>query len=181
MSTGEQDLETPSSTDVATRRIRRPRQRRSTKLDIEVQISDVGPCKKHLKVAIAHGEIERQFKESIGTLQEAKPQVPGFRPGRAPRQLVEKRFRKEVSGQVKSTLLIAALEQIDEDYKLNPITQPTLDMAAIELPEEGPMRVRDGRRSPARLRPAELQGPEGQAAGQDHHRRRRREPADPVP
>ena len=65
--------------------------------------------------------------------------VPGFRPGRAPRQLVEKRFRKQVADQVKSTLLMAALEQLDEDYKLNPITQPKLDVEAIELPDEGPM------------------------------------------
>src|SRR5260370_2314791 len=65
--------------------------------------------------------------------------VPGFRPGPAPRQLVEKRFRKQVAGQVKSVLLMSCLEQIDEDYKLNPISQPELDVEAIELPEDGPM------------------------------------------
>ena len=65
--------------------------------------------------------------------------VPGFRPGRAPRQLVEKRFRKQVAGQVKSTLLMACLEQLDEEHKLNPISQPELDVEAIELPEDGPM------------------------------------------
>jgi trigger factor len=137
MSTGEQDLEAPTGTEVATQDPGVEAEKH--KLDLDVQISDVGPCKKHLKVAIAHAEIDRQFKESLGTLKR-EAQVPGFRPGRAPRQLVEKRFRKEVSGQVKSTLLMAALEQIDEDYKLNPITQPTLDVTAIELPDEGPMR-----------------------------------------
>ncbi|GAC1451104.1 MAG: hypothetical protein NVSMB9_36000 [Isosphaeraceae bacterium] len=35
---------------------------------------------------------------------------------------------------------MSALEQIDEDYKLSPITSPTLDVEAIELPEDGPMR-----------------------------------------
>ena len=65
--------------------------------------------------------------------------VPGFRPGRAPRQLVIKRFQKQVSEQVKSKLLMASLEQIDKDYELDPITQPKLDVAAIELPEDGPM------------------------------------------
>ncbi len=67
-------------------------------------------------------------------------QVPGFRPGHAPRGLVEKRFRKEVANQVKSALLMASLEQLDEDYKLNPISQPNLDVAAIELPDDGPMK-----------------------------------------
>ena len=65
--------------------------------------------------------------------------MPGFRPGHAPRQLVEKRFRKEVAGQVKSALLMASLEQIDADHNLNPITQPKLDLEAIKLPDDGPM------------------------------------------
>ena len=35
---------------------------------------------------------------------------------------------------------MASLEQIDEDYQLNPITQPKLDVEAIRLPEDGPMK-----------------------------------------
>jgi len=108
------------------------------KLDLDVQITEVGPCKKHLKVTIARPEVERQFDESIGSMKK-EAAVPGFRPGRAPRQLVQKRFRKQVSEQVKSSLLMACLEQLDEDYDLNPITQPQLDLGAIELPEDGPM------------------------------------------
>ncbi len=109
------------------------------KLDLDVQITDAGPCKKHLKVAIARADIDRQFEASLGEVKK-EAAVPGFRPGRAPRGLVERRFRKEVSGQVKSTLLMASLEQIDEDYKLNAISQPNLDVEAIDLPDEGPMR-----------------------------------------
>ena len=138
MSTGEHDLDTDSGTtlenagDEVT-----PAPKR--KLDLDVQISDVGPCKKHLKVAIGKSEIDRQFDESLRTMKK-EAAVPGFRPGRAPRQLIEKRFRKQVAEQVKSTLLMSALEQLDEEYKLNPITQPNLDLEAIQLPEDGPMR-----------------------------------------
>jgi trigger factor len=114
-----------------------PAQETKRKLEIDVQIEDAGPCKKHLKVTVPRTEIERQFTDSLGNLQR-DAQVPGFRPGRAPRQLVEKRFRKQVSEQVKSALLMASLEQIDQDYQLNPITQPNLDVGAITLPDEGP-------------------------------------------
>ncbi len=93
------------------------------KLAIDVQIQDVGPCKKHLKVNVPRSEIDAQFEESLGSFQR-DAQVPGFRPGRAPRQLVVKRYRKQVGEQVKSALLMAALQQIDDDYELNPITQP---------------------------------------------------------
>ncbi|MDX2035475.1 MAG: trigger factor [Isosphaeraceae bacterium] len=108
------------------------------KLAYEVAIDEVGPCRKHLKVSIAREEIERQFTESLGEMTK-EAHVPGFRPGHAPRRLVERKFRKEVAGQVKSVLLMAALEQIEEDHKLEAITQPELDVEAIELPESGPL------------------------------------------
>ncbi|CAN5755239.1 trigger factor [soil metagenome] len=108
------------------------------RLDLDVQIADSGPCKKHVKVTIPRSDIERQFEDSLGNIKK-EAQVPGFRPGRAPRSLVQRRFRKEMADQVKSTLLVAALEQLDEDHQLNPISQPELDLGTIELPEEGPM------------------------------------------
>jgi trigger factor len=107
-------------------------------LEMDVDITDVGPCKKHLKVSIARSEIDRQYQESLEKLRK-EAVVPGFRPGHAPRQLVVKRFKKQVSEQVKSALLMASLEQLDKERRLDPITQPQLDIAAIELPEEGPM------------------------------------------
>src|SRR4051812_22486792 len=131
MSTGEHEHDSPVTTS--------EEETAKRKLDLDVQMSDVGPCKKHLKVSIARPEIERQFDESLGTMKR-EAAVPGFRPGRAPRQLVQKRFRKQVAEQVKSTLLMGCLEQLDEQYDLKPITQPKLDLETIELPDEGPLR-----------------------------------------
>ena len=108
------------------------------KLELEVSITDAGPCKKHLKITIPRSEIDHQYEESLESLRKDAA-VPGFRPGRAPRQLIVKRFRKQVSQQVKSNLLMSSLDQIDKDYKLEPIVQPRLDIEAIEIPENGPM------------------------------------------
>jgi trigger factor len=133
MSTGE-DVETPVGTEVASSDEVEAKKR----LDLDVQISDVGPCKKHIKVTIPRTDIEKHFDESVGTMVK-EAIVPGFRPGHAPRKMVENRFRKQIAGQVKQTLIMATLEQIDEEHKLNPISQPTLDIEAIELPTDGPM------------------------------------------
>lgn len=108
------------------------------KLELSVAITDSGPCKKHVKITIPREEIDRQFDESLKTVRK-EAAMPGFRPGRAPRSLVQKRYRKELAGQVKSTLLMACMEQIDEDYKLNPISQPNLDLEAMDLPQDGPL------------------------------------------
>ena len=134
MSTEEQDTEAGTTVAVGDEPAAEPKR----KLEMQVDISEAGPCKKHVKVSIPRSEIERQFTESLNDFGKDVA-VPGFRPGRAPRQLVIKRFKKQVSEQVKSSLLVASLGQLDEDYELNPITQPKLDLAAIELPEDGPM------------------------------------------
>ncbi|HSU84910.1 MAG TPA: trigger factor, partial [Thermoanaerobaculia bacterium] len=63
MSTGE-DLETPATSEDASTAVET-----KAKLDLDVQISDVGPCKKHLSVAIARAEVTRQFDESLGTMK----------------------------------------------------------------------------------------------------------------
>jgi trigger factor len=134
MSTEEQDRQGGSTATAGDE----PAEGSKRKLEMQVDISDVGPCKKHVKVSIPRAEIERQFNDSLNEFGKDVA-VPGFRPGRAPRQLVIKRFKKQVGDQVKSSLLMASLEQLDEDYQLDPITQPQLDVAAIELPEDGPM------------------------------------------
>ncbi|HEV3163612.1 MAG TPA: trigger factor, partial [Isosphaeraceae bacterium] len=150
MSTGEHDHETSASTTIdeaaqagaaagAPPEGEEPEAEAKPKLELEVQITDSGPCKKHVKVAVSRADIERQFNDSIGELKR-EAMIPGFRPGHAPKQLVQKRFRKEVGGQVKSALLLASMEQLDKDYKINPIAQPEIDVEAIELPETGPMR-----------------------------------------
>jgi len=144
MSTGAHDSDSPVGTaDENENDIEKPgatagEEPAKPKIDLEVEISQVGPCKKHVTIAIPRAEVTKQFEDSLGSMKrDAK--IPGFRPGHAPLSLIEKRFRKEVSDQVKTTLVMTALEQLDSDYKLKPITQPQLDVGAIKLPDEGPL------------------------------------------
>jgi trigger factor len=108
------------------------------KLALDVQIETVGPCKRHIQISIPREDIEAQYSEAFDELVE-NAAVPGFRPGHAPRRLIERRFRKEVADQVKGSLLMASLEQVSDEHKLAVISEPDLDPSAIELPDEGPM------------------------------------------
>ena len=78
MSTGEHDLETPTSTEAVTEGAEG--EATPKRFDLVVHIDDVGPCKKDLKVEIARTEVEHQFEESLGKMQKDML-VPGFRPG----------------------------------------------------------------------------------------------------
>ncbi len=108
----------------------------SKKLNISVDINDIGSCRKHVAVRIPREEIDRISQEVITELRE-KVDIPGFRKGHAPTKLVAKRFRREIADELKQKLLLQSLEQLADEYKLDPIDEPDLDVEAIEVPEEG--------------------------------------------
>jgi trigger factor len=108
------------------------------KLRQQVEIKDVGPCKKHIKVTVDRADIDARFGDKFKELM-GEANVPGFRPGKAPRRLVERRFHNEVGDQVKSEVLLASLEQLAEEHDIAPLSAPNIDPAKIDMPKEGPM------------------------------------------
>ena len=88
----------------------------SERLNLEVKIDSPSACQRHITVKIPHEDVERYFDQAFGELM-PEAQVPGFRAGRAPRKLVEHRFRKEVKDQVKSSLLMDSMAQISRRPK----------------------------------------------------------------
>jgi trigger factor len=108
------------------------------KLRQEVEIKDIGPCKKHIKVTVDRADIDARFGDKFKELM-GEASVPGFRPGKAPRWVVERHFQKEIGDQVKSEVLLASLEQLAEDHDIAPLSAPNIDPAKIEVPKAGPM------------------------------------------
>ncbi len=109
------------------------------KLVQTVEIKDVGPCKKHIKVTVERAQIDERFDEKFSeiTLSD-QPTVRGFRPGKAPRKIIEKQYYPTVAAEVKTQVLMASLEQLADEQDISPLSPPDLDPDAIEIPKEGP-------------------------------------------
>lgn len=108
------------------------------KLTQAVEFKDIGPCKKHIKVSIDRADIDKRLNEKFSELT-FDAQVRGFRPGKAPRQLIERQFKKDVDEQVRSELLLQSLEQLADDHDVAPLSAPNIDPSKIEIPKDGPM------------------------------------------
>jgi trigger factor len=108
------------------------------KLRQTVEIKDVGPCKKHIKVSIDRSDIDHRLNDKFKELM-SDAAVPGFRPGKAPRKLIEKRYHTEVGDQVKAEMLLASLEQLADEHDIAPLAPPDLDPFQVALPKEGPL------------------------------------------
>ena len=108
------------------------------KLKLNVAVDQRSACERHITVSVAREDIDRYFDkeytELVGTAQ-----VPGFRPGHAPRKLIEHRFRKDVKDRVKSSLLMDSIAQVNDEQELSAISEPDFDLDAVEIPEAGPM------------------------------------------
>ena len=112
-------------------------------------------------------DVEKQFQESLGEMTK-EAVLPGFRTGPRPQATGREAVSASKSpARSRRPCLMASLEQLDEEYKINPITQPELDIEAIELPDCRADGVRDGRRGPPRFPPAGLQGAHDQEPGPD--------------
>lgn len=109
------------------------------KLQQTVEISDVGPCKKHVKVTVDRGAIDQRFEERFTELTLSdQPQVRGFRPGKAPRKMIERQYYDSVADEIKSQVLMASLEQLAEDQAISPLSPPEFDPTLLGIPKEGP-------------------------------------------
>lgn len=103
-----------------------------------VTIEEAGPCRKKVIIEIPAEKIKKVTNEQYETLRK-EALVPGFRKGRAPRRLLERRFGKETTEQVKLKLVADASEAAIKDSELQSIGEPDIDVEKIELPAEGPM------------------------------------------
>ena len=105
----------------------------------KVKITDAGPCKKKVSIEIPAEIIKTTVDEQYSTLGK-DAEVPGFRKGRAPRRLLEKRFGKDISQQAKLKLIADASDSAVKDNELNILRDPDIDYEKVELPEEGALK-----------------------------------------
>ncbi len=105
-------------------------------LKFDVNVDTTSACERHVVVTITEAEVQRYRRESFDEVV-PKAELPGFRAGKAPRKLVESKFREQVEEQVKSSLVMDSLQQVTEGDHFSAISEPDFDFEAVELPAEG--------------------------------------------
>ena len=86
----------------------------------------MGPCKRLLRVEIGTEQVEEAFKTVTGEFQH-EARLPGFRPGKAPKEMVAKRFENEIQEEVKHKLISEAYKKAVADEKLTVVGRPDVE------------------------------------------------------
>lgn len=103
-------------------------------------VEDAGAARKRVKLEIPAERIQAKIESSYQELQKDAV-LPGFRRGRAPKRLLEKRFGPDLKNTVKAQLVAEAFEKAVEDHKLATIGDPEVELDKVALPETGPMTL----------------------------------------
>lgn len=108
------------------------------KLNYTVDVKVVGDCQRHVTVVIPIEDVQRYYRARYENLAPVA-EIPGFRPGKAPRKLIESKFRKTVTEQVKGQLLLDTLTQIGEEQRFSAIGEPVFDFESVSVEENVPL------------------------------------------
>lgn len=106
------------------------------KLNLKVEIETTGPCLKHVSVTVPRSDLDLIREMTIEEFTE-EASVPGFRQGKVPQWLLEKRFKEELKSQMKQKILLQSLDQVSSDHDLDAINQPDIDVENLDIPDEG--------------------------------------------
>jgi len=92
---------------------------------MKLEVTELGPVKRALKIEVPEEEVRREFERAYAELNR-QVQIPGFRPGKAPLALLEKRYAKAVEEDV--------IRRLVPDYYDRAIRQAGIVPVLVEVP-----------------------------------------------
>jgi len=102
---------------------------------MDFRVEELAPCRKKVTVTVPAAQVREVVDEQYSEINK-QLRLPGFRPGKAPRKLLETRFGVQVKDEAKSKLVESAYKAAIEEKKVAPLGQPTLDVSAITIDPE---------------------------------------------
>ena len=98
---------------------------------MKVTVEDVNTVKKVLHFEIPAEKVVSELDDAYKTLKKTA-KIKGFRPGKAPRSILERMFKKDVHKDVTSKLLQETFIEAIRENKLNIIGNPQIDPPELE-------------------------------------------------
>ena len=98
---------------------------------MNIDIQNISDTRKSLVVTLDQGEIDAEHKAVVAEFSRMA-RLPGFRPGKAPVDIVLKRFAKEIAEEFKQKVVTKAYRGGLEQSKLDVITVANLEEGTIQ-------------------------------------------------
>jgi trigger factor len=93
---------------------------------VNISVENLAPCKKLMRVEVEAKAVDEVF-DSVTKDFQKQAALPGFRPGKAPRDLVVKKYSAEITDEAKRKLIGENYRKALEEKKLNVIGYPDIE------------------------------------------------------
>lgn len=98
---------------------------------MKTELIDHSQTRKEIKINIDAADVRSEY-DRVSDLFARQAAVPGFRPGRAPREVVRRHYKNEIRTQVLRDLLPQAVSDAIEEHQLNPLFEPNIQLENTE-------------------------------------------------
>ena len=98
---------------------------------MNVAVENAGPCRKSLKVEFSAEEIQQEYDESLAVFAK-HGSVKGFRPGRAPLEMIRRLYDKQILEGLRDHLLAKGFQQALKEHRFEPIAEMDLQQSALK-------------------------------------------------
>lgn len=106
---------------------------------MNVQVSDLNETRKLLTVTLDQAEVDLEFATLVAEFAK-QASLPGFRPGKAPAAMIQKRFAKELREEFKGRVVSKAYRQGLEQSKVDVLS--IVDVAEGEFAPGSPAEIK---------------------------------------
>ena len=100
-------------------------------------IEDISSTKKRLKIEIPADILEKEYGDSLHKIRQ-RARIPGFRQGKAPMNIIEKRFGGEIKNELIEKLVPTYYAEAIKEADLAPVTMPKID-TELDLKRHEPL------------------------------------------
>ena len=103
-------------------------------MTMKASLEDISQVKKKLSVEIDAKEVNKKFNSAYGKMRK-QTKIPGFRPGKVPRKILESYFGKQVEADVASELVSESFPEAVDEIKAFPLGLPQLEKGPVKADE----------------------------------------------
>lgn len=93
---------------------------------MNVTVENLAPCKKLVRIDLDAAAVDTAFAEMEKSFTK-EASLPGFRPGKAPRDLVLKKYEADIASEVKRKLILDAYRKAVKEQNLNVVGYPDIE------------------------------------------------------
>lgn len=101
------------------------------KITVNVTVEPLAPCKKLLRVELDVKSVDEAFETVTRNFQK-EAALPGFRPGKAPKDMVLKKYGAEIRDEARRTLIGNHYREALKQNNIDPVSQPDIEEIQFE-------------------------------------------------